>query len=437
MVLPSEFQTQNAALQRKKLLADMLMAQALKPAQGQMVSGHYVGPGVLGNIAPIAQAFMGQKMEKDYTKGTQELQGKYQESLSKALQEYQAKAQQDPMAAAQGAMTSEYEPLKQVAKADYERLQKAMTPKVVGGELVSLDPNGQAKSLYNTNPQYSDIQQVMTDKEGRPVMGQIDKRTNQVKVPGGQGSGIQINTRDTADVAFNKALGDRQVKIISDSYDKTLAAGKTIENLDAASKFLDSGVKTGATSDIEMGLARWGEALGLTPPDPEVGITEGYKANMAKETVNFLKNLGTGAAISNADLTFSEKAMGNDAGLTEEGLRFIVDLGRAGAANVALEHQRIMGTTKGDDGTIPSKLRIFDVPFEAPEAPVGEKAAKEVGSSLYIDEKTGKYRVVRPEIKKQNTEQLKIDHYQGVKPVGTNANGLPQYRYEDLAKQRR
>jgi hypothetical protein len=61
MQLPGEFQSQQADLQRKKMLADMLMAQGMQQPQGQMVSGHYVGPGLLGNLAPLAKFFVGRK----------------------------------------------------------------------------------------------------------------------------------------------------------------------------------------------------------------------------------------------------------------------------------------------------------------------------------------------------------------------------------------
>lgn len=437
MQLPGEFQAQQQELQRKKMLADMLMAQGMQQPQGQMVSGHYVSPGILGNLAPLAKAFMGHKMQGKVDQGQQELQQNYQNSLAKAMQEYQAKAQTDPLAAAQGAATSEYDPIRQIAKADYERLQKAMAPRTVGGELVQMDPNTkQVTSLYNTNSQWTPIEEVTTDKEGRPLKGQIDKKSGLVRIAPGQGSGIQINTRDSADVAFDKALGAKQVGIISDSYEKALAAGKSIENLDAAGKMIESGIKTGAASDIQMGFARWAETLGIQPPDPEVGMTEAYKANMARETMNLIKNLGSGSAISNADLTFAEKASGGDTGITEEGLLGIINLARVGAANVALEHQRIMGTTKDETGNIPPRLRIFDVPVPQLEAPEGEQAALEAGAPYYFDPKVGKYRIAKPKTVKQDSVEG-IQGIQGVKPIGTNAEGKPQYRLDDLIKAQR
>lgn len=430
MALPSEFREDEGNLRRKKLMADMLMAQAMQRPQGQMVGNHYVGAGVLGNLAPLASAFAGQHMEKGYQKGTADLEKKYQESLAAKLAEYQQKASVNGLQAAQEAMTSEYEPLKAMGKADYERLQKAMAPQKLGTELIEYDPNSkQVNSLYNAGPKYSDVQNVATDKEGRPIQGQIDEKSGLVRAVPGQSAGIQINTRDTADIAFDKALGEKQIGIISDSYEKTLAAGKSIENLDAAGKMIEAGIKTGATSDIEMGVAKWAQAIGMQPPDPEVGMTEAYKANMARETMNLIKNLGVGAAISNADLVFTEKASGSDTGITEEGLLGIINLARVGAANVALEHQRIMGTTKDESGNIPSRLRIFDVPVPQLEAPEGEQAALESGAPYYFDKKAGKYRITKP-TKKPTAEEKLLQ----VKPSRIDPDGMPVYKLEDLLK---
>jgi hypothetical protein len=366
-------------------------------------------------------------MQGKVDKGQEELGQSYQKSLAAKLQEYQQKSSENGLQAAQEAMTSDYGPLSTMGKADYERLQKAMMPRTVGSELVEYDPNSrQVNSLYNAGPQYGDVQQVTTDKEGRPIKGQIDEKSGLVKYASAQGSGIQINTRDSADVAFDKALGSKQVGIISDSYEKTLAAGKSLDSLDAAGKMIEAGIKTGAASEIQMGVAKWADALGMQPPDPEVGMTEAYRSNMAKETLNLIKGM---TPVSNTDLAFTEKASGGDTGTTEEGLLRIINLARVTAANVALEHQRIMGTTKDDAGNIPSRLRIFDVPVPELEAPEGEQAALEAGAPYYFDKKAGKYRITKPQKPKTAEERLLQ-----AKPSRIDPDGMPVYKLEDLLK---
>jgi hypothetical protein len=66
----SPYLDQNApeilALERQKKLADLLQSRALEQPQGQMVSGRYVAPSLLQQLAPLANAYMGRKAGKNY-----------------------------------------------------------------------------------------------------------------------------------------------------------------------------------------------------------------------------------------------------------------------------------------------------------------------------------------------------------------------------------
>ena len=65
----SPYLDQNApeilALERQKKLADLLQARALEQPQGQMVSGRYVAPSLVQQLAPLANAYMGRKASED------------------------------------------------------------------------------------------------------------------------------------------------------------------------------------------------------------------------------------------------------------------------------------------------------------------------------------------------------------------------------------
>ena len=66
----SPYLDQNApeilALERQKKLADLLQSKALEQPQGQMVSGRYVAPSLLQQLAPLANAYMGRKAGENY-----------------------------------------------------------------------------------------------------------------------------------------------------------------------------------------------------------------------------------------------------------------------------------------------------------------------------------------------------------------------------------
>lgn len=66
----SPYLDQNApeilALERQKKLADLLQSRALEQPQGQMVSGRFVAPSLLQQLAPLANAYMGRKAGENY-----------------------------------------------------------------------------------------------------------------------------------------------------------------------------------------------------------------------------------------------------------------------------------------------------------------------------------------------------------------------------------
>lgn len=65
----SPYLDQNApeilALERQRKLADLLQSRALEQPQGQMVSGRYVAPSIIQQLAPLANAYMGRKAGED------------------------------------------------------------------------------------------------------------------------------------------------------------------------------------------------------------------------------------------------------------------------------------------------------------------------------------------------------------------------------------
>jgi hypothetical protein len=87
--LPPDLLQSQGGFNRQAALAKLLQERAMTPQQGQMVSGHYVSPGIMGLVAPLAQAYMGQKLQSSADAGTQEIAGKYNERLAEGLTKYQ------------------------------------------------------------------------------------------------------------------------------------------------------------------------------------------------------------------------------------------------------------------------------------------------------------------------------------------------------------
>jgi hypothetical protein len=60
--LPPELFAQQQQLNRQQQMAQMLMQQGTQQPQGQMVSGQYVRPNILAQLAPLAQLYAGTRM---------------------------------------------------------------------------------------------------------------------------------------------------------------------------------------------------------------------------------------------------------------------------------------------------------------------------------------------------------------------------------------
>jgi len=59
--LPSSYQQELTGIDRRRQLAQSLLQNSMQPQQGQMVSGHYVSPGIAGGMGQILGAYLANK----------------------------------------------------------------------------------------------------------------------------------------------------------------------------------------------------------------------------------------------------------------------------------------------------------------------------------------------------------------------------------------
>lgn len=85
MAQSPQYAPQMMDIQRQQKLAEMLQEQALKQEQGQMVSGHYIRPSMLGGLAKVAGAYLSGKMQNDVAEKQAELLRQQQEGVSNWL----------------------------------------------------------------------------------------------------------------------------------------------------------------------------------------------------------------------------------------------------------------------------------------------------------------------------------------------------------------
>ena len=61
LVAIGQMRPEEAELKKKQAMVEMLRKNAMTPQQGQMVSGHYVSPGIAGAISQLGQAYLAGK----------------------------------------------------------------------------------------------------------------------------------------------------------------------------------------------------------------------------------------------------------------------------------------------------------------------------------------------------------------------------------------
>ena len=69
LVAIGQMRPEEAELKKKQAMVDALRKGAMTPQQGQMISGHYVGPGIAGAISQLGQAYFAGKGQEGVDAG--------------------------------------------------------------------------------------------------------------------------------------------------------------------------------------------------------------------------------------------------------------------------------------------------------------------------------------------------------------------------------
>lgn len=422
--LGSPFEDELSPLRRKQMIAQRLLEQSQTAPQGQMVSGHYVGPGIAGVLAPLVQSFLAKNMQGEVDAGLKEVRGRYNnavadglgtyfdqrdgkaggvlndqqadrlmnddvapanipdpikanprraaiEALTSGLAPLEALGKQDLAGLGKGTMTQAdylklpgYDPQSRIAAALSQDLNK-LTPEqkehVVGGQIVTRAPNGYQVS-FDGREKFGDVGTVGTGSDGTPILGQKNLGTGEAKFAPKGVSVTVDNVGNKGATKFSEEIGTTRAKVLKESFDKAGLASNALRALDDAGNELNAGVKSGITGEVSLALAKMGKALGLGD-DPAIANTESFRANMAREVANMVKQFGAGTGISNADREFAEKAAGGTITLDDVSMARLVNIAKTSAANTVVGHNRLLSQQRRGSGANDADLDVFEVPF--------------------------------------------------------------------------
>lgn len=382
--LPPDLAAQQSGIDRKRAIAQALLQSGMTPRQGQMVSGHYVAPGLLGALSQAVQAFGGMAMGKDLDQQQAGVAEAYNKRLSEGLDKFlrtregapgevmtdqQAAdlmgndvapqlaepVKADPRRAVLEAMTSGLQPLQQIGQMELQEMLKQK-----GGGLTVKD------LLPYANPE--SIPQLLTQGAGafQPKAGK--REVQDVSIGGGQWQSFEVgpdgrvdmqrpigqpfSKRPTAsDISLTngdgvpKDLAKAQPEIFKETRGQAQSAIRQIQTSDRIERLAqDPQIVAGALARPELLLQSLGAKLGFTGPEAATK-TQAMMRELAQATLANVKQLP--GPLSEKELPFLEAASAGQIEFTPEAILRIARLQKAAAHNALMDAYSVYKSNVG------------------------------------------------------------------------------------------
>lgn len=329
----TDFAGQAAAIERRRALAQAMMQAGMTPQQGQMVSGHYVAPGIAGALSQVAQMvgghFAGQKAEAEAGELARARSGALAQGLEKYLQTREGTPGQvmndqqaadlmnndqaptladpvkaDPRRAVIEAMTSQFPELQKVGQMDFAAMLK---PKGADPSMIK-EAGGQFYDLSSGKPvliggaEYGPTEVINGDLYQRGPGGKLVKLDNAPKIS------TTVNNNPTAAglKKYQEAVGES----LAPGGKSRVSAEQAQEGLTASVEALQAvndGARMGIAQPAMQVVRKLGAELGIA--NAETAPTDALSAALKQSVFKDLGGLGT--QISDADRKFVTEFSGD------------------------------------------------------------------------------------------------------------------------------
>lgn len=420
MLVPGDFEVDAAAIARKRKVLDAMMAQGMKGADGQMVSGHYVAPSAFEHLSNLTGVLLGAYGNKDLDKDEAKNNAKYQEGLGSAVQDYLTtrnggtaavdnqgpmpdgsamegqhveQTPGDPRKAVINAMTSQYKPLQQLGAAELAQLGKGtLTTKdilslpnysaksklasvLAGGDPSLLQPENKDivvnNKLVRSNGEdaptealdgrdtFNPVGSIGTAPDGTPILGQTEKTTGKAAfAPKGVNVSVDTSTNKGAN-AFAEAASNAAVKKMTESQAAAEKAQHSFEVYQNAKSQIGK-VAGGTGADVILTAKKFAQMLGV-PVGDDITSQEQVAAALGQGVLDNSKLLGSGNGFTDKDREFLEKIVAGKITLDHATLKRAVDIGLAQSINAMRSHDKLVDKALQAKGADPAVMEQFRV----------------------------------------------------------------------------
>lgn len=235
---------------------------------------------------------------------------------------------------------------------------------------IAADPNlsPQQKQTFLARPDLYDdvIKAQLTDKG--PAEAQIYKRVAEDMKGRGETPptfdqwlpGYNQSKQQNISVNTGNSLAKELVGDFVGSLPKAQALATDIGAIHSARDALDSGIFTGQGADINQQIGKFGSLIGIN--DPRVQNTELFLQATAARVLPIVKNLGSGAGITDSDRLFAEKLAAGNTKFEEGTLRRLLDISeKANRAAIAQHNEQAKAILEGNPDLVKAGLskRLF------------------------------------------------------------------------------
>lgn len=394
--LPEEvdFAAAQAAMLRRRQVAQLLAQQSMQPLQGQMVSGHYVPPSKLQGLAQLVSGLAGGKLEKELDAKEADLSKKRMEALTKGLADYsdlrfgtpdqpmgppteageygvQPGKKADPRRAAIQAVASQMPELRQLGMMDLQGLGKqeaetwGTTPvKLANGKLGVVSNRGNFRELTGAQaaksrktvegrlvdeetgdvvrdyrPQFRD-EVIAGDLYQRDVTGtnKLDKKDNAPRIS----THVKVSGPQQGESEFLKKLGQGRAEQFITA-EKEAAQAYSTKNAVSQMQELDkAGVFSGPTAGLATSLGAFAESLNLPVDKSKLANSEAFQQQFALQIGKYLADSSVGRTLTDKDRELLEKTMPSLL-TSPQGRQYVYNmLGRAAETSIK-RHANLQG----------------------------------------------------------------------------------------------
>lgn len=294
------------ALMRRRKLAEALQQQAMTPQQGQMVSGHYVAPGLAGMLGQLGSGLLAGQLNQSVDQEQSAIEGARRQQLMEAF----GQAQQnrgDPLSVAQSLAMSENPDVAQTGMAAFgsilsqrptaaEREKWMALPGAAPGTLFSNMGNTRvlpgvqpAPNLRNIGGEVVDLNQAIPGQlYGREPKGQQIQVIN------------EATPSETNYGQFEKTLALDDAKKFGELRTGLEANDNTDMYLDEQEALVNEGALTGGLANPIATVNNWLGTFGVSI-SPSLDLTTLGNLQSSQQLKNYLTSAG-GRNLTDQDL---------------------------------------------------------------------------------------------------------------------------------------